>query len=93
LNVELPSIYQNSISNIDSENNNPLVKILISGNKTQNSVIINLYEKFNVKAKIISAQLEYVGYLILVFNSGITGEKISTKLWLIWKMNIQTQKF
>lgn len=63
LNVELPSIYQNSISNIDSENNNPLVKILISGNETQSSVIINLYEKFNVKAKIISAQLEYVGYL------------------------------
>ncbi|UQB68025.1 methionine ABC transporter ATP-binding protein [Epilithonimonas zeae] len=63
LNVELPSIYQNSISNIDSENNNPLVKILISGNETQSSVIINLYEKFNVKAKIISAQLEYVGHL------------------------------
>lgn len=63
LNVELPSIYQNSISNIDSENNNPLVKILINGNEAQSSVIINLYEKFNVKAKIISAQLEYVGYL------------------------------
>lgn len=63
LNVELPSIYQNSISNIDSENNNPLVKILISGNEAQSSVIINVYDKFNVKAKIISAQLEYVGHL------------------------------
>ena len=63
LNVELPSIYQNSISNIDSEDNNPLVKILITGNETQSSVIINVYDKFNVKAKIISAQLEYVGHL------------------------------
>ena len=63
LNVELPSIYQNSISNIDSEDNNPLVKILITGNEAQSSVIINVYEKFNVKAKIISAQLEYVGHL------------------------------
>ena len=63
LNVELPSIYQNSISNINSEDNNPLVKILISGNEAQSSVIINLYEKFNVKAKIISAKLEYVGHL------------------------------
>lgn len=63
LNVELPSIYQNSISNIDSEDNNPLVKILITGNETQSSVIINVYEKFDVKAKIISAQLEYVGHL------------------------------
>lgn len=42
LNVELPSIYQNSISNINSEDNNPLVKILISGNEAQSSVIINL---------------------------------------------------
>jgi len=63
LNVELPSIYENSISNIDSEDNNPLVKILISGNEAKSSVIINLYEKFQVKAKIISAQLEYVGHL------------------------------
>ncbi|MPS74648.1 MAG: methionine ABC transporter ATP-binding protein [Chryseobacterium sp.] len=63
LNVELPSIYQNSISTIDSEDNNPLVKILISGNEAQSSVIINVYEKFNVKSKIISAQLEYVGHL------------------------------
>lgn len=63
LNVELPSIYQNSISNINSEDNNPLVKILVRGNEEQSSVIINLYEKFNVKAKIISAQLEYVGHL------------------------------
>lgn len=63
LNVELPSIYANSISNIDSEDNNPLVKILITGNEAQSSVIINVYEKFNVKAKIISAQLEYVGHL------------------------------
>ncbi|WP_374442103.1 methionine ABC transporter ATP-binding protein [Epilithonimonas sp.] len=63
LNVELPSIYENSISNIDSEDNNPLVKIFISGNEAQSSVIINLYENFQVKAKIISAQLEYVGHL------------------------------
>jgi D-methionine transport system ATP-binding protein len=63
LNVELPLIYQNSISNIDSEDNNPLVKILVSGNDEQSFVILNLFEKFQVKAKIISAQLEYVGHL------------------------------
>jgi len=63
LNVELPLIYQNSISNIDSEDNNPLVKILVRGNDEQSSVIIDLYEKFKVKGKIISAQLEYVGRL------------------------------
>lgn len=39
------------------------MKILITGNEAQSSVIINVYEKFNVKAKIISAQLEYVGHL------------------------------
>ena len=40
-----------------------MVKILVRGNDEQSSVIINLYEKFDVKAKIISAQLEYVGHL------------------------------
>lgn len=63
LNVELPLIYQNSISEIDSENNNPLVKILVGGDDEQSFVILNLFEKFQVKAKIISAQLEYVGHL------------------------------
>ncbi len=82
LNVELPSIYQNSISNIDSEDNNPLVKILISGNEAQSSVIINLYEKFRVKAKIISAQLEYVGHLnfgvlLLELKEGKTNEALA----------------
>ncbi|MFC0343634.1 methionine ABC transporter ATP-binding protein [Epilithonimonas hispanica] len=82
LNVELPSIYQNSISNINSEDNNPLVKILISGNEAQSSVIINLYEKFNVKAKIISAQLEYVGHLnfgvlLLELKEGNTNEALA----------------
>lgn len=82
LNVELPSIYQNSISIINSEDNNPLVKILISGNEAQSSVIINLYEKFNVKAKIISAQLEYVGHLnfgvlLLELKEGNTNEALA----------------
>lgn len=82
LNVELPSIYQNSISNINSEDNNPLVKILISGNEAQSSVIINLYEKFNVKAKIISAKLEYVGHLnfgvlLLELKEGNTNEALA----------------
>lgn len=63
LNVELPLVYQSSISNIDSEDNNPLVKILVGGNDEQSFVILNLFEKFQVKAKIISAQLEYVGHL------------------------------
>ncbi|MDP9957533.1 D-methionine transport system ATP-binding protein [Epilithonimonas hungarica] len=82
LNVELPLIYQNSISNIDSENNNPLVKILVRGNDEQSSVIINLYEKFMVKAKIISAQLEYVGHLsfgvlLLELKEGNTKEALA----------------
>jgi len=63
LNVELPLVYQSSISNINSEDNNPLVKILVGGNDEQSFVILNLFEKFQVKAKIISAQLEYVGHL------------------------------
>lgn len=63
LNVELPLVYQNSLSNIDSENNNPLVKFFINGNDDQSFVISNLFEKFQVKAKVISAQLEYVGNL------------------------------
>lgn len=62
LNVELPTIYQDAVGN-DSKDRNPLVKILVRGNDEQSSVIINLYEKFDVKAKIISAQLEYVGHL------------------------------
>ncbi len=62
LNVELPAIYQDAVGN-DSKDGNPLVKILVRGNDEQSSVIINLYEKFDVKAKIISAQLEYVGHL------------------------------
>lgn len=62
LNVGLPTIYQDAVGN-DSKDGNPLVKILIRGNDEQSSVIINLYEKFDVKAKIISAQLEYVGHL------------------------------
>ncbi len=82
LNVELPLIYQNSISNINSEDNNPLVKILVRGNDEQSSVIINLYEKFNVKAKIISAQLEYVshlnfGVLLLELKEGNTNEALA----------------
>lgn len=63
LNVELPLIYQNSIRKIASENDYPLVKILVGGNDEQSFVILNLFEKFQVKAKIISAQLEYVGHL------------------------------
>lgn len=62
LNVGLPAIYQDAVGN-DSKDGNPLVKILVRGNDEQSSVIINLYEKFDVKAKIISAQLEYVGHL------------------------------
>ncbi|KFC24360.1 methionine ABC transporter ATP-binding protein [Chryseobacterium sp. FH1] len=63
LNVELPLVYQNSLSKIDGENNNPLVKFFINGNDDQSFVISNLFEKFQVKAKVISAQLEYVGNL------------------------------
>jgi len=63
LNVELPLIFQNSLSNIDNENNNPLVKFMLKGNNDQSFVISNLYEKFQVKAKVISAQLEYIGNL------------------------------
>lgn len=62
LNVGLPAIYQDAVGN-DSKDGNPLVKILVRGNDEQSSVIINLYEKFDIKAKIISAQLEYVGHL------------------------------
>ncbi len=63
LNVELPLIYQSSIRKISSENDYPLVKILVGGNDEQSFLILNLFEKFQVKAKIISAQLEYVGHL------------------------------
>lgn len=63
LNVELPLVYQNSLSKIDSRNSNPLVKFMLTGNNDQSFVISNLFEKFQVKAKVISAQLEYVGNL------------------------------
>jgi len=63
LNIELPLVYQNSLSNIDNGNSNPLVKFMLTGNNDQSFVISNLFEKFKVKAKVISAQLEYVGNL------------------------------
>ncbi len=63
LNIELPLVYQNSLSKIDHGNNNPLVKFMLTGNNEQSFVISNLFEKFEVKAKVISAQLEYVGNL------------------------------
>lgn len=63
LNIELPLVYQNSLSKIDNGNNNPLVKFMLTGNNEQSFVISNLFEKFEVKAKVISAQLEYVGNL------------------------------
>jgi len=63
LNIELPLLYQNSLSKIDHGNNNPLVKFMLTGNNEQSFVISNLFEKFEVKAKVISAQLEYVGNL------------------------------
>ena len=75
LNVELPLVYQNSLSKI--ENNNPLVKFFINGNDDQSFVISNLFEKFQVKAKVISAQLEYVGNLSFgVLLVELQGEKI-----------------
>ena len=63
LNIELPLVYQNSLSKIDNGNNNPLVKFMLTGNNEQSFVISNLFEKFEVKVKVISAQLEYVGNL------------------------------
>lgn len=63
LNIELPLVYQNSLSHIDHGNSNPLVKCMLTGNNDQSFVISNLFEKFQVKAKVISAQLEYVGNL------------------------------
>ena len=63
LNIELPLVYQNSLSKIDHGNNNPLVKFMLTGNNEQSFVISNLFEKFEVKAKVISAQLKYVGNL------------------------------
>ena len=63
LNIELPLVYQNSLSKIDHGNNNPLVKFMLTGNNEQSFVISNLFEKFEVKVKVISAQLEYVGNL------------------------------
>ncbi|TDX84491.1 methionine ABC transporter ATP-binding protein [Epilithonimonas xixisoli] len=79
LNVELPLVYQNSLSKI--ENNNPLVKFFINGNEDQSFVISNLFEKFQVKAKVISAQLEYVGNLSFgVLLVELQGEKINEAL-------------
>lgn len=63
LNIELPLVYQNSLSKIDNGNSNPLVKFMLTGNNNQSFVISNLFERFQVKAKVISAQLEYVGNL------------------------------
>ncbi|MBO6200298.1 MAG: methionine ABC transporter ATP-binding protein [Chryseobacterium sp.] len=63
LNIELPLVYQNSLSNIDHGNSTPLVKFMLTGNNDQSFVISNLFEKFQIKAKVISAQLEYVGNL------------------------------
>ncbi|MNK25104.1 Methionine import ATP-binding protein MetN [compost metagenome] len=82
LNIELPLVYQNSLSKIDSENNNnPLVKFFINGNDDQSFVISNLFEKFQVKAKVISAQLEYVGNLSFgVLLVELQGEKINEAL-------------
>jgi D-methionine transport system ATP-binding protein len=81
LNIELPLVYQNSLSNIDSENNNPLVKFMLKGNNDQSFVISNLYEKFQVKAKVISAQLEYIGNLSFgVLLVELQGENINEAL-------------
>lgn len=81
LNIELPLVYQNSLSNIDSENNNPLVKFMLNGSNDQSFVISNLYEKFQVKAKVISAQLEYVGNLSFgVLLVELQGENIDEAL-------------
>ncbi|KFC23760.1 methionine ABC transporter ATP-binding protein [Epilithonimonas lactis] len=63
LNIELPLVYQNALSSVDSGNSNPLLKFMLTGNNDQSFVISNLFEKFQVKAKVISAQLEYVGNL------------------------------
>lgn len=63
LNIELPLVYQNSLSIGDSGNSNPLVKFMLTGNNDQSFVISNLFEKFQIKVKVISAQLEYVGSL------------------------------
>ena len=79
LNVELPLVYQNSLSKI--ENNHPLVKFFVNGNDDQSFVISNLFEKFQVKAKVISAQLEYVGNLSFgVLLVELQGEKINEAL-------------
>ena len=79
LNVELPLVYQNSLSKI--ENNNPLVKFFINGNDDQSFRISNLFEKFQVKAKVISALLEYVGNLSFgVLLVELQGEKINEAL-------------
>ncbi|WP_379967190.1 methionine ABC transporter ATP-binding protein [Epilithonimonas sp. UC225_85] len=81
LNVELPLVYQNSLSKIDNGNNNPLVKFMLTGSNDQSFVISNLFEKFQVKAKVISAQLEYVGNLSFgVLLVELQGENINEAL-------------
>lgn len=81
LNVELPLVYQNSLSKIDKGNGNPLVKFMLTGNNDQSFVISNLFEKFKVKAKVISAQLEYVGNLSFgVLLVELQGENINEAL-------------
>ena len=81
LNIELPSVYQNSLSKIDNGSNNPLVKFMLTGNNDQSFVISNLFEKFQVKVKVISAQLEYVGNLSFgVLLVELQGENINEAL-------------
>lgn len=81
LNIELPLVYQNSLSKIDNGNSNPLVKFMLTGNNDQSFVISNLFEQFQVKAKVISAQLEYVGNLSFgVLLVELQGENINEAL-------------
>lgn len=81
LNVELPLVYQNSLNIIDNGNSNPLVKFMLTGSNDQSFVISNLFEKFQVKAKVISAQLEYVGHLSFgVLLVELQGENINEAL-------------
>lgn len=81
LNIELPLVYQNSLSKIDNGNSNPLVKFMLTGNNDQSFVISNLFEQFQVKAKVISAQLEYVGNLSFgILLVELQGENINEAL-------------
>lgn len=81
LNIELPLVYQNSLTSVDNGNSNPLVKFMLTGNNDQSFVISNLFEKFQVKSKVISAQLEYVGNLSFgVLLVELQGENINEAL-------------